>query len=103
MWIVAPKKRKVIKMKIIFGEEYATDVQGTSCEINIDATAMSDDETITIRSRTLHYGVNTANAGWKEQTIVALKEQKSEFLADAQKLVDVKNLILNIAVDVAKE
>lgn len=97
-----PKKRKVIKMKIIFGEEYATDVQDTSCEICIDATAMSDDEQTILKERTLHYGVNTANLGWKDQAILNLKEQRIEFVADAQKMVDIKNKILNISVDVAK-
>jgi hypothetical protein len=89
-------------MKIIFSEEYASDIQGTSCEICIDAKAMSDDEKIILKERTLHYGVNTANEGWKEQAIQNLKEQRIEFEIDAQKMVDIKNKILNIAVDVAK-
>jgi hypothetical protein len=89
-------------MKIIQGEQYASNVQGTSTEINIDVKAMSDDETITLLDRHLSYGVNTDNLGWREQAVVALKEQLAQFEIDANKILAIQNKILNISVDVAK-
>lgn len=96
------KKRKAIKMKIIQGEQYASNVQGDSTEINIDVEAMSDDETITLLERTLSYGVNTANLGWRDQAVIALKVQLTQFEIDANKILAIQNKILNISVDVAK-
>lgn len=103
MTIISPKRKKAIKMKINLGQEYMSNPQGSSVEICIDAVATSDDGAVVLLKRTLSYAVNTDNIGWKDQVIIALKEQKVEFISDSEQLLGLQNKILNISVDVAKE
>lgn len=97
-----PKRKKVISMKLVLGEQYSTNVQDTTVTINIDAVATSDGGDVILLQRTLSYTVNTANAGWRDAAITNLKEQAVEFEADANQLLVIQNDIANISADVGK-
>jgi len=89
-------------MKLVLGEQYASNVQDTTVTINIDAIATSDGGDVVLLQRTLSYTVNTANSGWRDSAIINLKEQSVEFEADATKLLEIQNDIANISADVGK-